>query len=114
VQLAKGAIRAGIEILKAERGVGDDGVDAVLLAGGFGNFIRRRNALRIGLLPPIEHERIHFIGNAALVGAKMVLACADYREEAELISRRTEYLELGGRPDFQTQFATAMMFPESE
>jgi uncharacterized 2Fe-2S/4Fe-4S cluster protein (DUF4445 family) len=114
VQLAKGAIRAGIEVLKGELGVDDAQIDAILLAGAFGNFIRRRNALRIGLLPPVEHERIHFIGNGALVGAKMVLACAEYRQEAERISRQTEYLELGGLPDFQAQFVDAMMFPESE
>jgi uncharacterized 2Fe-2S/4Fe-4S cluster protein (DUF4445 family) len=114
VQLAKGAVRAGIEVLKAELGVGDDDIAAVLLAGGFGNFIRRRNALRIGLLPPIEHSRIHFVGNAAAAGAKMVLACTDYRERAEAISREAEYLELGARPDFQMHFAEAMMFPEDE
>jgi len=114
VQLAKGAIRAGIEILKAELGVDDEATDAVLLAGAFGNFIRRRNALRIGLLPPIEHERIHFVGNAALVGAKMVLACTDYRAEAEAISRQTEYLELGAMPSFQTEFANAMLFPQED
>ena len=112
VQLAKGAIRAGIEVLVKELGLGDEGIDAVLLAGGFGNFIRRRNALRIGLLPPIEHERIHFIGNAAFVGAKMVLACTDYRDQADRISQCTEYLELGGMAEFQMQFAEAMMFPE--
>ena len=114
VQLAKGAIRAGIEVLKTELGVDDSGIDAVLLAGAFGNFIRRSNALRIGLLPPVEHQRIHFIGNGAVVGAKMVLACTDYRDEAELASLRTEYLELGSRMDFQEQFAEAMMFPEED
>jgi len=114
VQLAKGAIRAGIEILKGQLDVDDDGIEAVLLAGGFGNFIRRRNAVRIGLLPPVEHERIHFVGNAAVVGAKMVLACTDYRRQAEHISRHTDYLELGGMAEFQMQFAEAMMFPESD
>ena len=114
VQLAKGAIRAGIEILKNQLGLGSDGIDAVLLAGGFGNFIRRGNALRIGLLPPIEHERIHFVGNAAIVGAKMVLACIDYRERAEEISRRVEYIELGALAEFQMEFANAMMFPEPD
>ncbi len=114
VQLAKGAIRAGIEVLKRELGVDDAGIDAILLAGGFGNFIRRRNALRIGLLPPVEHSRIHFIGNAALVGAKMVLACTDYRAQAEALSHRVEYLELGGLPEFQHHFAEAMLFPESD
>jgi uncharacterized 2Fe-2S/4Fe-4S cluster protein (DUF4445 family) len=114
VQLAKGAIRAGIEVLKKELGVDDSDIDAILLAGGFGNFIRRRNALRIGLLPPVEHERIHFIGNAALVGAKMVLACTDYRAQADAVSRETEYLELGGLPEFQHHFAEAMLFPEKD
>jgi len=114
VQLAKGAVRAGIEILKAQLGVDDDGIDAVLLAGGFGNFIRRRNALRMGLLPPVEHERIHFVGNAAFAGSRMALACTDYREQAEAVSRNTEYLELGNLPEFQMQFADAMMFPETE
>ncbi|NQT86974.1 DUF4445 domain-containing protein [bacterium] len=114
LQLAKGAIRAGIEVLKGELGVDDDDIAAVLLAGGFGNFIRRRNAVRIGLLPPIERHRIHFVGNAAVAGAKMVLACTDYRERAEAVSRDAEYLELGTRPDFQMHFAEAMMFPEDE
>ncbi len=114
VQLAKGAIRAGIEVLKAELRLGDADLDAILLAGGFGNFIRRRNAVRIGLLPPVEHQRIHFIGNGALVGAKMVLACADYRAQADALSRQVEYLELGGLPQFQSHFADAMLFPESE
>jgi len=114
VQLAKGAIRAGIEVLKAELKVDDAGLDAILLAGAFGNFIRRRNALRIGLLPPVEHERIHFIGNAALAGAKMALACTDYRDQAEAVSRQVEYLELGGLPGFQAAFAEAMMFPDSD
>jgi len=114
VQLAKGAIRAGIEVLKSKLRLDDARLDAILLAGGFGNFVRRRNALRIGLLPPVEHARIHFIGNAALAGAKMVLACKAYREQAEEISRQTEYLELGGMPEFQHHFAEAMLFPASE
>ncbi len=114
LQLAKGAIRAGIEILLAELGLEADDIATVLLAGGFGNFVRRGSALRIGLLPPIEHERIRFVGNAAIVGAKMALACTDYREQAEEISRRVEYIELGALPDFQMHFAEAMMFPEED
>ncbi|MBL7223125.1 MAG: DUF4445 domain-containing protein [Candidatus Brocadiae bacterium] len=112
LQLAKGAIRAGIEILVHEFGIESGDIDCVLLAGGFGNFIRRGAALRIGLLPLIEHERIRFVGNAAIVGAKMALACNDYMHQAEEISRRTEYIELGALPEFQMRFADAMMFPE--
>jgi len=113
VQLAKGAIRAGIEILKKRLGLADSDLAAILLAGGFGNFIRRSNAVRIGLLPPVEHERIRFVGNAALAGAKMALASVEDRRLAEEVSRRVEYLELGSLGEFAAEFAEAMLFPEN-
>lgn len=111
VQLAKAAIRAGIQVVAAEFGIAPEEVSKVLLAGGFGNFIRRSRAKRIGLLPDISSERIEFIGNAASTGAKTVLACADCRAEAERISRETEYVELATRPDFQAAYMEAMTFP---
>jgi len=112
VQLAKGAISAGIEILKSELGVTNDEIDAVLLAGAFGNFIRRSSAKRVGLLPDVPLERIRFVGNAAGAGARMVLATRECREEAERISRSVQYVELAGRPDFQQQFSMSMLFSE--
>ena len=70
VQLASGAIRAGIELLLKRHGLGPKDLDRVLLAGGFGNYIRRGNALRIGLLPPgIEPSRVRYQGNTSLAGA---------------------------------------------
>jgi len=82
-----------------------------LLAGGFGNFIRRSNAIRIGLLPPVPTSRVEFVGNAASEGAKMALLSRSCRRDAELISRNTEYVELASRPDFQNLFAEHLMFP---
>jgi uncharacterized 2Fe-2S/4Fe-4S cluster protein (DUF4445 family) len=111
VQLAKGAIRAGAEVVAEVFGVAAGEVPRVLLAGGFGNFIRRSSARRIGLLPPVSPDRIEFIGNAAFAGAKTVLACRDCREEAERISRQTEYVELANRPDFQMRYMDAITFP---
>ena len=112
VQLAKGAIFAGIQILKKELGVGDDDIHEILLAGAFGNFIRRNQAKRIGLLPDLPTDRIRFIGNAAGAGSRMVLVAKECREEATRISKEVRYIELGGRPDFQEEFMMAMMFPE--
>ncbi|MEW6357715.1 MAG: ASKHA domain-containing protein [Planctomycetota bacterium] len=112
VQLAKGAIFAGIQILKQELGVKDEDITEVLLAGAFGNFIRRNMAKRIGLLPDIPTDRIKFIGNAAGAGSRMALVAKGCRREAERISAETEYIELGGRPDFQNEFMMAMMYPE--
>ena len=111
VQLAKGAIRAGVEVLAREFGTAARDVPRVLLAGGFGNFIRRSSARRIGLLPPVSPDRIEFIGNAAFAGAKTVLACRDCRQEADRISRTTEYIELANRPDFQARYMEAITFP---
>ena len=111
VQLAKGAISAGLSIIMKELGVTTDDIAEVLLAGAFGNFIRRSKAKRIGMIPDLPTQRIRCVGNAAGVGARMVLAARECRELAERISQNADYVELGGRPDFQMEFMNAMIFP---
>jgi len=113
VQLAKGAIWSGIRVLCSEFGVEPQDVSRILLAGGFGNFLRRSNAKRIGLLPDVPTPRIEFIGNAAAVGARMALRSRTSRLEAARISVKAEYVELGTRADFQMLFMESMMFPEA-
>jgi uncharacterized 2Fe-2S/4Fe-4S cluster protein (DUF4445 family) len=113
LQLAKAAIRSGVQIVAQEFGIAPEDVSRVLLAGGFGNFIRRSNAKRIGLLPAVSTGKIDCIGNAALAGAKAALASSACREEAERISRETQYVELAGRADFQACFSDALLFPEA-
>ncbi len=110
LQLAKGAIRAGVEILLKELGVGYGDVKKVFLAGAFGNYIRPESALAIGLIPHFPQAEILPVGNAAGEGAKMALLSRRERERASEIARRTEYLELSGRPDFQEVFAEALLF----
>jgi len=111
VQLANAAIRAGISVLAAEFGVDFDDLHSILLAGGFGNFIRRSQAQRMGLLPAVPTDCIEFIGNAAAAGARAVLACRSCRREAERISREVQYVELAARADFQIYYMEAMEFP---
>jgi uncharacterized 2Fe-2S/4Fe-4S cluster protein (DUF4445 family) len=112
LQLAKGALAAGVATLMKEMGVRPSDLQEVLLAGAFGNFIRRSQAKRIGLLPGVPTERIKFVGNAAGTGARMALVSRACREEVEKISLVTRYVELAGRPDFHEAFAEAMLFPE--
>jgi uncharacterized 2Fe-2S/4Fe-4S cluster protein (DUF4445 family) len=112
-QLACGAIRAGINILLKKAGLSPDDIDMVFLAGAFGNFIRRGSAMRVGLLPPMEHEKIRSVGNASLLGAKMALLSLEEREYAERLRRRTTHIDLSMDADFQMEFGMAMMFPES-
>ncbi|MDD3925117.1 MAG: ASKHA domain-containing protein, partial [bacterium] len=79
VQLAKAAIRAGVNLLLKEFGCDEQDISAVLLAGAFGNYIDKRSALEIGLLPAVEESRIISVGNAAGIGAVRALASLDDR-----------------------------------
>ena len=110
LQLAKGAIRAGIEILMCELGVTAEDVRVIYLAGAFGNYIRPESALAIGLMPRFPNARIVPVGNAAGSGARMALLSRVILAEASHLVREMDYLELSGRPDFQDRFAEAMVF----
>lgn len=110
VQLAKAAIRTGIKLLQRKMGVGDDDIQQVFLAGAFGNYIRRESALRIGLLPSVPLERIHFVGNAACSGAQMLLIDSRLRKLAAELSRKIEYIEIAREKDFQSVFTESMLF----
>ncbi|GAB4506217.1 MAG: ASKHA domain-containing protein [Anaerolineales bacterium] len=109
IQLAKGAIRAGIELLMAEAGVAVSDLDAVILAGAFGTYLSVDSILEIGLLPPVPAARVHQVGNAAAVGARLALVSLDERERARAIAARAEYLELTILPEFPDAFAKAML-----
>jgi len=114
LQLASGAVRAGIQIMLQRAGLAPDAIHRVLLAGAFGNFIRRSNARRIGLLPQIPGDRIRFIGNAASLGAKLVLLSDRERAYAARLQEQTEHIDLSLDPEFQMEFGMAMIFPISD
>ncbi|NMB25288.1 MAG: ATP-binding protein [Firmicutes bacterium] len=111
LQLAKGAIRAGTAILLKLLGLEDTDIDELLLAGAFGNYLRKESAVAIGLLPQIPLCKIRSVGNAARVGAKLCLLSEAYLEEASRLANAMDYVELSGRSDFQEAFMEAMMFP---
>jgi uncharacterized 2Fe-2S/4Fe-4S cluster protein (DUF4445 family) len=112
LQVASGAIRAGIRILLKRAGLSSADLETVLIAGGFGNFIRRSNAQRIGLLPgEVPRQRIRYQGNTSLAGARLVVASLAARRQAEDLARRTEHVDLSGDPDFRWAFAEAMLYP---
>ncbi|MBN1514713.1 MAG: DUF4445 domain-containing protein [Phycisphaerae bacterium] len=113
LQLGCGAIRAGISILLREAGLAPAALKSVLLAGGFGSFIRRNHARRIGLIPTeVDHARIHHVGNTSLAGARLALLSVVAREHAETLARQTRHVELSVDAGFQSAFADAMIFPE--
>ncbi|AQQ72027.1 Na(+)-translocating NADH-quinone reductase subunit F [Limihaloglobus sulfuriphilus] len=111
-QLAVGAIRAGVNIMLKKAGVGFEDVSKMLLAGGFGSFIRRSRAQRAGLLPlEIDREKIDYIGNASLAGAELGLLSIKARDLIDSICGKIEHIELSLDTDFQMEFASAMIFP---
>ena len=115
LQLAKGAIRAGVDMALKVWGITGAQLKDVLIAGGFGNYINPISAQAIGLFPPdITIEQMQFVGNSAAVGAKLCLCDLTQRERVERLAREVEYVELSGRKDFSDVFMTAMLFPGAE
>jgi len=110
LQLAKGAIYAGLKILLKEAEIDEQELDEVLLAGAFGNYVRKESALTIGLLPQLPLEKIIAVGNAAGDGSRMALASKKIRERAFALPDQVEHLELSTRRDFQDIFVDALKF----
>jgi uncharacterized 2Fe-2S/4Fe-4S cluster protein (DUF4445 family) len=114
IQLAKGAIRAGLEVLLEATGTTPEEVKEVVIAGAFGSFLKVQSALDMGLLPRLPHARYRQVGNAAVVGARWALISRQVRERAQQIVSQTKYLELTTYPKFNRRFALGMLFPNLE
>ena len=110
VQLAKGAIRAGVESLLEESGTHRDAIDEFIVAGAFGTYIDVESAVRVGMFPPIPLERFHQVGNAAGIGAKQMLASTAMRRAATRIAEHIDYIELTTYPGFSDIYVDALMF----
>ncbi len=110
LQLAKSAIRAGIEILIEEFDVTNNDIRKVYLAGGFGNYINADSAVRIGLLPKKLRNHIVLAGNSSLGGAVDSLLNPDREEKVKKILKKVHYIELSSNRDFNDKFAEYMLF----
>ena len=113
LQLAKGAITAGIKIILARMGVNEADLKEVLLAGAFGNYIDKANARSIGLLPNVSLDLIKPVGNAAGVGAKHALLSKKVRDRAQAMARRVKVINLSYTHEFQKSFLEGMSLKET-
>ncbi len=86
-------------------------LDEILVAGAFGNYVRKSSARRIGLVPGIDPERIRRVGNAAGVGARLALVDREVRERARRLAGEAEPIELATRSDYQATFMDSLAFP---
>jgi uncharacterized 2Fe-2S/4Fe-4S cluster protein (DUF4445 family) len=110
IQLAKGAIRAGLEILLKEANLTYADIDEFIIAGAFGTYLDVESAVEIGMFPPISLDRFQQVGNAAGIGAKWMLMSKAKRAEAAQLVERIRYVELTTHPAFTRTFAHALRF----
>ena len=109
IQLAKGAVRAGAEVLLEKAGIQAADINQVVIAGAFGTYLDLDSAIAIGMLPRTERTRYQQIGNAAGTGARRMLVSLDQREIAEWIARKVEFVELAKHPSFTKVYSRALL-----
>jgi uncharacterized 2Fe-2S/4Fe-4S cluster protein (DUF4445 family) len=107
LQLAKAAIRTGIQLLLEASGCAEDDIRQVIIAGAFGTYIDVSSAVAIGMLPPLPLNRFRQVGNAAGTGAKLALISLRSRAQTEAIASKVSYIELASTPSFQQTFMQA-------
>ena len=107
LQLAKSAIRTGIQVLLDTGGYSEDEISQVTIAGAFGTYIDVSSAITIGMLPAIPLNRFQQVGNAAGMGAKMALISLSKRAEGAAVASRVRYIELASAPNFTQTFVQA-------
>ena len=110
VQLAKGAIAAGISIMANRMGTKPEEIQQVIIAGAFGNFIHRESAVAIGLIPQLAMDKIASAGNTAGAGVSMALMSPEEMELAQSVPHRVEHIELASCSDFQDEYMKALAF----
>ncbi len=110
LQLAKGAIHSGWELLLDRLGLESEDLDHVYIAGAFGNYLDLDAAQFLGLFPPVAKRRVAFVGNAAGVGAQMALIDVRARRRMARLRDRTDFLDLATSARFHEVFAGRLGF----
>ena len=107
LQLAKAAIRTGIQMLLETSGCSESEIKQVIIAGAFGTYIDVASAVAIGMLPSLPLNRFRQVGNAAGMGAKLALISLKSRAKAQAVASRVSYIELASVPKFEQVFVQA-------
>jgi uncharacterized 2Fe-2S/4Fe-4S cluster protein (DUF4445 family) len=108
IQLAKGAIRTGIEVLLEHAGIKAESVEDFIIAGAFGTYINIPSAIQIGMFPSLPLNRFQQVGNAAGTGARQILLSMKLRHLAEDLAKRSNYVELSNYPNFTEIFSKSL------
>ncbi|BBO75433.1 ferredoxin [Desulfosarcina widdelii] len=111
---AKGAIYSGCMTLLAEVGMDKADIERIILAGGFGSYVDLEKAMTIGLLPEIEPEKVTFIGNSSLMGAKMSSLTNRIRRDVVEVTRSMTNFELSETPSYMDNYVAALFLPHTD
>jgi uncharacterized 2Fe-2S/4Fe-4S cluster protein (DUF4445 family) len=110
----KGAIFSACALLLKNIGLTSDRLDAVYIAGGFGQYLDVENAIRIGLLPDLGREKFHYLGNTSLSGAYLVLLSEKNRELVNAIAGKMTYVELNAEPGYMNEYTGSLFLPHTD
>jgi uncharacterized 2Fe-2S/4Fe-4S cluster protein (DUF4445 family) len=108
IQLAKAAIRAGVEILLQEAGATHEDIDEFIVAGAFGTYLDLESTVRVGMFPPLPLDKFSQVGNAAGTGARQLLVSKARRAAATRLAEQVTYVELTIHPDFGKKYMKAL------
>ncbi len=111
---AKGAIYSGCMTLLTEVGMGVQDVERIVLAGGFGSYVDLEKAMTIGLLPEIDPDRVTFIGNGSLLGAKMSSLTNRIRRDVAEVTRKMTNFELSDTNSYMDNYIAALFLPHTD
>ena len=111
---AKGAIFSAIDVLLQSVGMTVDCIDKVYVAGGIGSGINMKNAVNIGMLPDVDLEKFHYIGNSSLAGAYAMVISDEAQKKCAEVAANMTYLELSTCPGYMDCFVAACFIPHTD
>ena len=111
---AKGAIYSASMTLLAEVGLGVRDLERIILSGGFGSYVDLEKAMTIGLLPEIDPDRVTFVGNGSLMGAKMSSLTNRIRKDVVEVTRKMTNFELSETTSYMDNYVAALFLPHTD
>jgi uncharacterized 2Fe-2S/4Fe-4S cluster protein (DUF4445 family) len=111
---AKGAMYSGCMTLLEEVGLSVKDLDHIILAGGFGSYVDLEKAITIGLLPETDPEKVTFIGNGSLMGARMSSLTNRIRKDVVEVTKKMTNFELSETASFMDNYVAALFLPHTD
>ena len=110
----KGAVFSACSLLMKNVGLRSDKIDSFYIAGGFGQQLNIENAIRIGLLPDLDRDKFHYLGNSSLIGAYLVLISNKNKALLDEINGKMTYIELNTEPNYMNEYTGSLFLPHTD